>query len=87
MKSFDEIIGHEKIKEHLQNAVKMNKISHAYIINGEQGSGKNMLADIFSKTLQCEQGGSVPCNECHSCLQADSKAAGRFCLMVKIWHL
>ncbi|MDD6796951.1 MAG: DNA polymerase III subunit delta' C-terminal domain-containing protein [Clostridia bacterium] len=73
MKSFDEIIGHEKIKEHLQNAVKMNKISHAYIINGEQGSGKNMLADIFSKTLQCEQGGSVPCNECHSCLQADSK--------------
>lgn len=72
MNSFDEIIGHEKIKEHLRNAVKLNKISHAYIINGMQGSGKNMIADIFSKTLQCEKGGDTPCNGCHSCTQAES---------------
>lgn len=72
MNSFDEIIGHEKVKEHLRNAVKLNKISHAYIINGMQGSGKNMIADIFSKTLQCEKGGDTPCNVCHSCIQAES---------------
>lgn len=72
MNSFDEIIGHEKVKEHLRNAVKLNKISHAYIINGMQGSGKNMIADIFSKTLQCEKGGETPCNVCHSCIQAES---------------
>ena len=40
MNSFDEIIGHDRIKEHLQNAIRLDKISHAYIINGEQGSGK-----------------------------------------------
>lgn len=73
MNSFDEITGHEKVKEHLKNAVKINKISHAYIINGMQGSGKNMLADIFSKTLQCERGEETPCNVCHSCVQADTK--------------
>lgn len=72
MNSFDEIIGHEKVKEHLRNAVKLNKISHAYIINGMQGSGKNMIADVFSKTLQCEKGGDTPCNVCHSCIQAES---------------
>ena len=72
MNSFDEIIGHDRIKEHLQNAIRLDKISHAYIINGEQGSGKNMIANMFAKTLQCEKHGTSPCNECHSCIQADS---------------
>lgn len=72
MKDFDEIIGHEKVKEHLQSAIKLNKISHAYIFNGPQGSGKKMLADVFAKTLQCEVNGEKPCNECHSCIQAES---------------
>lgn len=72
MNSFDEITGHEKVKEHLRNAVKLNKISHAYIINGMQGAGKNMIAGIFAKTLQCEKGGDEPCNVCHSCIQAES---------------
>lgn len=72
MKNFDEIIGHEKIIEHLKSAIKLDKISHAYIINGPQGSGKKMLADIFAKTLQCEAKGENPCNECHSCIQAES---------------
>lgn len=72
MNSFDEIIGHDKIKEHLRSAIKMNKVSHAYIINGMQGAGKNMFADIFAKTLQCEEGKDTPCCRCHSCIQADS---------------
>ena len=51
MSKFTDIYGHESIKEHLQNAIKMNKISHAYIFNGGLGSGKKMTAQIFAKTL------------------------------------
>jgi len=72
MNDFSEILGHDKIKEHLQNAIKLNKVSHAYIFNGESGAGKKSLAKVFSKTLQCEAKGDNPCNECHSCKQAES---------------
>lgn len=70
MAGFAEIIGHEQIIEHLQNAIKMDKISHAYILNGPDKSGKKILAEAFAQTLQCEQHGIEPCMECHSCKQA-----------------
>lgn len=70
MADFQDIIGQEQIKEHLQNAVAAKKISHAYIINGEKSSGKEFIAKIFAMTLQCEKGGINPCQECHSCKQA-----------------
>ena len=60
MAGFAEIIGHEQIIEHLQNAIKMDKISHAYILNGPDKSGKKMLAEAFAQTLQCEQHGIEP---------------------------
>ena len=72
MAGFKEIIGHEQIIEHLQNAIAMDKVSHAYIINGPDKSGKKMLAEAFAMTLQCEKGGKEPCMECHSCKQAMS---------------
>ena len=40
MAGFKDIIGHEQIIEHLQNAIGMDKVSHAYIINGPDKSGK-----------------------------------------------
>ena len=67
---FQDVIGQEQITGHLQNAIRMGKISHAYIIQGEAGSGKKMLADIFATTLQCEEGGIEPCGHCQSCKQA-----------------
>lgn len=70
MAKFTDIIGQEQLKEHLQNAISTNKISHAYIINGERNSGKEFIARIFAMALQCEKGGVEPCNECHSCRQA-----------------
>lgn len=85
MAGFKEIIGHEQIIEHLQNAITMDKVSHAYIINGPDKSGKMMLAEAFAQTLQCERleekidgvksgaGVMEPCMECHSCKQAMSK--------------
>ena len=72
MAKFTDIIGQEQLKEHLQNAISMNKVSHAYIINGERSSGKEFIARIFAMALQCEKGGTEPCGECHSCKQAMS---------------
>ncbi len=73
MAGFQDIIGQEQIKEHLQNALSTGKISHAYIINGEKSSGKEFIAKIFAMALQCELGGVEPCNECRSCKQTLSK--------------
>lgn len=72
MKGFKDVIGHNDIIEYIQNAVSQDKVSHAYILNGERGSGKKMLADLFSMTLQCEEHTPSPCGECHSCKQAKS---------------
>lgn len=70
MAKFTDIVGQEQLKEHLQNAIAMNKVSHAYIINGERNAGKEFIAKVFAMTLQCEKGETEPCGECHSCKQA-----------------
>lgn len=47
------VLGQNHIVKHFENAIKMEKISHAYIINGEEGTGKMRLAEEFAKALQC----------------------------------
>jgi len=71
--NFTDIIGQEHLKEHLQNAIRTKKISHAYIINGERHAGKEFIAGIFAMTLQCEMEEIQPCQRCHSCIQAMSR--------------
>jgi DNA polymerase-3 subunit delta' len=73
MTGFDSVIGHEEIISHLQNAVRLGKVSHAYIFGGEQGSGKKLLATLFAMTLQCEEHGIEPCMKCPSCRKAMNK--------------
>ena len=73
MFGFKDVLGHEHLIEHLQSAIAMGKVSHAYIFNGEKGSGKNFLADIFAATLQCEEKGTEPCGNCTSCKQAEGR--------------
>ena len=70
MAKFTDIVGQEQLKEHLQNAIAMQKVSHAYIINGERSAGKEFIARVFAMTLQCEKGETEPCGEYHSCKQA-----------------
>lgn len=70
MAGFHDILGHEQIIAHLQNAIKEDKVSHAYIFNGPEASGKMMLAEAFAMALQCEGEGKRPCLECRSCRQA-----------------
>ena len=67
MVGFNNVIGHEEIIRHLQNAIKTGKISHSYIFAGEPGSGKRLLAGIYAMTLQCEAGGENACGKCESC--------------------
>ena len=73
MAKFSDVIGQDAIKEHLQNAISLGKVSHAYIINGERNAGKEFIAKLFAMTLQCEKKGIEPCQECHSCRQALSE--------------
>lgn len=72
MGSFKDVIGHKNIIGYIKNAVREDKVSHAYILNGARGSGKKMLAVLFAETLLCEEKGPEPCNKCHSCRQVDS---------------
>ena len=69
MSGFKDVVGHTDIIKYIQNAVSQNKISHAYILNGQRGAGKKLLASLFAMTLQCESGQSEPCMECRSCMQ------------------
>ncbi len=72
MATFQDIIGQDQMKEHLMGAIQHGKVSHAYLINGERSSGKEFIAKVFAKALQCEEGGIEPCGKCHSCKQAES---------------
>ena len=70
MAGFKDVIGHGHIIEHMKNAITMDKVSHAYILNGQEKAGKMMLAEAFAMALQCEKGDAEPCLECRSCRQA-----------------
>ena len=66
---FKDIIGNDMIKDHFKKAIENNKISHAYILTGEAGTGRKSIANAFSMALLCEKGGKEPCMVCHSCKQ------------------
>ncbi len=70
--TFRDIIGQEQIVGHMKSAIRDGKVSHAYIIAGEKGSGKKLLANTFAMAIQCEEGGTEPCGMCRSCKQAMS---------------
>ncbi len=82
MSGFEKVMGHAQAVAHLENAIKQNKVSHAYIFNGEKGCGKKMLALEFARMLQCQEEGR-PCGKCRSCLQAES---GNHPDIIKITH-
>lgn len=71
-RTFDSVVGQTAITDTLKNAIKRNKISHAFLFAGPRGTGKTSCAKIFAKALNCTnlQDGE-PCNECENCLAAD----------------
>lgn len=69
MAGFHDIIGHDRVKDHLQKAIEYHKVSHAYILAGEEGMGRKTLAKAFAMTLLCERSDKEPCMQCHACKQ------------------
>lgn len=67
-KTFDQVLGQDRVTNVLKNQVKTGKISHAYIFSGERGTGKTSCAKIFAKAINClnPKDGS-PCLECENC--------------------
>lgn len=58
----------------LMNSLKMNRISHAYLIEGMRGTGKKMLAEHLAMSIFCEEKTSVePCQSCHNCRRIKSR--------------
>lgn len=66
--TFAQVAGQQHIVKTLMNALKENKIAHAYLFCGPRGTGKTSMARLFAKSLNCESGFGDQCNTCPNCL-------------------
>lgn len=67
MEIFGDLIGNEDIKNTLGNAILRNEFSHAYIIEGPDGSGKKTAVRLASASIICQNRDTLPCKKCNSC--------------------
>ena len=64
---FDEVVGQDYIVKTLKNAIKLNKIAHAYLFAGPRGTGKTTIAKLFAKAINCPDFNEEACDNCDSC--------------------
>ncbi len=79
-KQFDEVVGQGHVTRTLQNAIKQDKLAHAYLFTGTRGVGKTSIARLFAKAIRCENRTpeANPCLVCESCRDIDSGSSMDF---------
>ncbi len=66
--TFEEVVGQPHVTRTLQNAIRLDRIAHAYLFTGARGVGKTSIARILAKALNCEKGPAPsPCGQCSNC--------------------
>lgn len=81
-RSFETLLGQELVNKALTNALRQQRLHHAYLFTGTRGVGKTSVARLFAKALNCEQGISpTPCLTCETCVSIEQ---GRFVDLLEI---
>ncbi len=79
---FENVVGQGHVITALENALKQNRLHHAYLFSGTRGVGKTSIGRLFAKGLNCETGiTDNPCGVCDSCVEIDQ---GRYVDLLEI---
>lgn len=75
--TFEEVVGQEHVTTPLQQALRNDRVNHAYLFSGPRGCGKTTSARILARCLNCEEGPTpTPCGTCRSCLDLTRGGTG-----------
>ncbi|MBR3644237.1 MAG: DNA polymerase III subunit gamma/tau, partial [Parasporobacterium sp.] len=66
--TFEEVVGQEYVVKSIRNAVRNDKVGHAYLFCGPRGTGKTTMARLLAKSVNCENRAEAPCGHCENCI-------------------